>query len=115
MIENFKGVLITHIDLCKFDSLRTKAIVCSLIAFAIYGMYFGPALIASKIGMSIYTSSYIVISSELIVFVPTYVFIKKIQRRQFGIILIGISVFCALLFILIEDPTMCGLCLDSNF
>lgn len=101
MIDNFKGVLITHVDLCRFDSLRDKAIICSIIAFAVYGMYFGPALIASNIGLNIYTTSYIVISSELLVFIPTYLMIEKIQRKQFGMILIGISVFCAFLFVLI--------------
>lgn len=62
-------------DLCRFGSLRFKSIVCSLIAFAIYGMYYGPALIADNIGLNIYATLYMVLGSELVIFVPTYVFI----------------------------------------
>lgn len=63
MMEDLKSVVITHLDLCKFKSLRLKTILCSLIAFALFGMYYGPVLIANSIGLNIYKTSYIVLGT----------------------------------------------------
>ena len=89
---------ITHLDLCRFGSLRKKSILCSLVAFAIFGMYYGPALIADNIGINIYATLYMVLASELVIFIPTYVFIEKIQRKKFGIVLLSIAVLCSFVF-----------------
>lgn len=69
-----------------------------MVAFAIFGMYYGPALIADTIGINIYATLYMVFASELVIFIPTYVFIEKIQRKKFGIVLLSIAVLCAFAF-----------------
>ena len=75
MVQKFKNIKVSHIDLFRFESLRQKTILCSVIAFMIFGMYYGPVLIIENIGFNIYITSYIILTSELIIFIPTYIYI----------------------------------------
>jgi hypothetical protein len=89
-------------------------ILCSLIAFSLYGMYFGPTLLAKNKGrLNIYTTTYIVLGTELLCFIPTYIFIEKIRRRRLGIILFSVAIFCALVFTFIDEDEHCSLCLRT--
>jgi hypothetical protein len=76
--EDYQGKLITPIDLCRFSSLRTITICCSIASFMTYAMYYGPALIIDEIGFNIYISNIMVNMSELVTFLPAYLYIDRI-------------------------------------
>lgn len=113
MMDELKNVKISHLDLCRFGSLRLKTILCSMIAFGVYGMYYAPVLLASSMGIDIYRISYIVLGSELISYLPTYLTIEKIRRRYLGITLLTIAALCSLLLSVLYQE--CQLCLESGF
>jgi hypothetical protein len=92
------------VDLCRFPSLRIITITCSIISFMTYAMYYGPALIIDDIGFDIYISSYMVNLSELITFLPAYLFIEKIKRRSLGMILFLVAICSSLALLFIEKP-----------
>jgi hypothetical protein len=96
--------MITAIDLCRFGSLRVTTICACFVSFMTYAMYYGPALIIDQIGFSIYVSNVVVNLSELVALVPSYLFIEKIARKKWGIILFSICSFCSLLLNYIKKP-----------
>jgi hypothetical protein len=69
-----------------------------------YAMYYGPALIIDSIGFNIYISNIMVNLSELVTYVPSYLFIEKIERKKMGIILFLIAAISALLITFIKKP-----------
>lgn len=113
MADDFKDKYITPVDLCRFPSLRIITITCSIISFMTYAMYYGPALIIDDIGFDIYISSYMVNLSELITFLPAYLFIEKIKRRSLGMVLFLVAICSSLALLFIEKPEGCDLCVES--
>jgi len=75
MNEDYNDKYITPIDLCRFSSLRTITICCSIVSFMTYAMYYGPSLIIDSIGFNIYISNIMVNLSELVTFIPSYLLI----------------------------------------
>ena len=67
--------MITPIDMFRFPSLRQTTICCSIIAFTMFAMYYGPVLIVDSIGFDIYTSNLILQTAEIICYLPGYLFI----------------------------------------
>lgn len=105
---------ITHIDLCRFTSLRTKVVICSIIAVSVYGMYYSPVLAANSIGLDIYSISFIVLGSDFLVYFPTLLMIQKIKRRYFGISLLSLAVLCSVILFYVGESGTCGFCLENS-
>jgi len=64
-------------------------------------MYYGPALIIDEIGFDIYISSFMVNISELVTFLPAYLFIEKIPRKYTGIILFLVAILSSLTLVFV--------------
>ena len=110
--KEFQGI-ITPLDLFKFPSLRKITISCSLVCFAIYGLYYGPVLIISQIGFDIYISSIIVQGSGLASFIPVYFLIETIPRRKSGFFFFAITLTSAVILIFVVKPNDCVICTKS--
>lgn len=104
MAEDYQDKYITPIDLCRFPSLRVITVCCSIASFMTYAMYYGPALIIEDIGFNIYISNIMVNMSELVTFLPAYLFIDRIERKKWGIILFSVASICALALTFIKKP-----------
>ena len=104
MTEDYSGKYVTPIDLCRFPSLRVITICCSIASFMTYAMYYGPALIIDEIGFNIYISNIMVNLSELVTFLPAYLFIEKIERKKWGMILFTVCSVSALVLTFIKKP-----------
>lgn len=105
--------MITPVDLCRFSSLRLTTICLCFLSFAVYALYYGPVLVIDKIGFNIFVSSYVVQFSELIVYIPLYVFVDKIPRVKAGIFLFSIAGFCSSLLLFIYKPPGCDFCPEA--
>lgn len=69
-----------------------------------YAMYYGPTLIIDDIGFDIFVSSWLINLSELIAYVPSYLWIEQIARKKVGIILFLVSFACALFLTFLVVP-----------
>lgn len=108
--------MITPLDLCRFASLRLVTICMCFLSFALYALYYGPVLVIDKIGFNIYVSSYVVQFSELIVYIPLYFLVNKLQRQRSGIILFSVAAVCASLLLFVTKPADCGdFCFEAGF
>lgn len=52
--------IITPLDLCRFRSLRLRTISLCYISFAVYTLYYAPAMVIDKLGFDMFASSYVV-------------------------------------------------------
>lgn len=82
-------------------------------AFAIYTLYYGPALVIDNIGFNIYVSSFVVQVSEIIVYFPLYYYIEKIPRKMAGVILFSISGISASILLFFVKPKDCDFCFEA--
>lgn len=105
--------MITPIDLCRFESLRLTTICLCFLSFSVYALYYGPVLVIDKIGFNIYVSSYVVQFSELIVYIPLYIFIDKIPRVTAGMVLFSIAGVCSSSLLFIIKPLDCKFCPEA--
>jgi hypothetical protein len=78
-------------DLFKYPSLRFTTIAASLLSYLNLSMYYGPMIIISKIGFNIFVSSFALSISELLVYIPSYLYIEAISRKKVGIIVFLIA------------------------
>lgn len=113
MAADYEDKYITPLDLCRFPSLRIITICCSIASFVTYAMYYGPALIIDEIGFNIYISNIMVNMSELVTFLPAYLYIDKIERRKGGIILFSVCSLSALLLTFIKKPEDVDISLEA--
>lgn len=114
MMQELRHVVVTHVDLCRFPSLRNKIIICSVISLAVYGMYYSPVLVANSIGLDLFTITLIVLASEFLAYFPTLLLIAKLKRRRLGLILISITVVCSIVLFEVGETGTCGFCLENT-
>ena len=93
--------------------MRLRTICLCYVAFAIYTLYYGPALVIDNIGFNIYVSSFVVQGSEMIVYLPLYYKIEKIPRRVAGVVLFSISGLSTGILLLFGKPKDCDFCLEA--
>ena len=105
--------MISPLDLCRFRSLRMMTICLCYLAFTVYALYYGPALVIDKIGFNIYVSSFVVQISELVVYIPLYFVVDKVPRQKAGMILFSISGVCASMLLFINKPSDCDFCTEA--
>jgi hypothetical protein len=74
------------LDLFKYSSLRFTTIAACLLSYLNFSMYYGPMIIISKIGFNMFVSSFALSVSELLVYIPSYLYIEDISRKKAGLI-----------------------------
>jgi hypothetical protein len=104
LVADFKDKIISPIDLCRFSSLRGAAVACSVLAFFTYAMYYGPALIMDEVGFNIFFSSTLIQLSEILAYIPAYVYVQRLPRRKTGIVLFTVVAVLSFILAFLERP-----------
>ena len=100
----------THLDIFRYESLRTTTITQIIASICTYLLYYGPALIVAQIGFDIYTSQVVVSVSDFIIYYPLMFVIDRIKRKKTCIILFTIATAICVTLIFLVKPDKCDMC-----
>lgn len=100
-------------DLLRYASLRSRIIICCMISFVMFIMYYGPSLIIDSVGFNTYVTSFAINLSELIGYIPVYFTIEKVKRRTTIFWLFVVTVISSFVLIFVKKPKQCDGCIQS--
>jgi hypothetical protein len=67
-------------------------------------MYYGPTLIIDTIGFNMFVSNLAILISELIGYIPCYLYVDKVKRKTVNVGLFIITIFSSLVLAFVQKP-----------
>lgn len=72
--------------------------------YIVFSMYYGPSLIIDTIGFNIFVSNIAILTSELIGYIPCYLYVDKVKRKTANVGLFVITIFSSIILTFVQKP-----------